>query len=243
MEIKKLLLVEDDENLGIVLKDFLELEGYSVTRCTDGKSGLEAIQSKKFHLAILDVMLPVMDGFTLAEQIRKKNKNIPLIFLTAKSLKSDKIKGFKSGADDYITKPFSTEELVLRINAVLRRSGNTGTPAPAKQVYTFGRFEFDYTEQSLRLGNKETVLTRKEAEVLKMLCLYKGRLLKREVALTEIWGENDYFMGRSMDVYITKLRKLLKDDPAISIVNVHNSGFKLVVEGEDAKVSLKKETI
>lgn len=236
MEIKKLLLVEDDENLGIVLKDFLEMEGYSVTHCSDGKTGLEAFTKRNFNLAILDVMLPVMDGFTLAEQIRKKNKNIPLIFLTAKSLKADKIKGFKTGADDYITKPFSTEELVLRINAVLRRFENSPIEQ-ASQVYTFGKFEFDYSEQLLRFGKKEKVLTKKEAEVLKMLCVYKNRLLKRETALTEIWGENDYFMGRSMDVYITKLRKLLKDDPAISIINVHNSGFKLLEEGEQSRLS------
>jgi DNA-binding response OmpR family regulator len=231
MDNKKLLLVEDDENLGIVLKDFLEMEEYSVTHCMDGKAGLDAFMKKNFSLAIIDIMLPLMDGFSLAEAIRKKNKNIPLIFLTAKSLKEDKIRGFKTGADDYITKPFSTEELVLRINAVLRRFDNSPVEI-TKQIYTFGKFEFDYSEQLLRLGKKEKVLTRKEAEVLKMLCLYKNRLLKREIALTEIWGENDYFMGRSMDVYITKLRKLLKDDPGISIVNVHNSGFKLIVEGE-----------
>lgn len=231
MDIKKLLLVEDDENLGIVLKDFLEMEGYSVTHCKDGKSGLETFLENSFNLAILDIMLPLMDGFSLAERIRKKNKNIPLIFLTAKSLKADKIRGFKIGADDYITKPFSTEELVLRINAVLRRFEKFPDEI-TKQVYKFGKYEFDYSEQSLRFGETEKVLTRKEAEVLKMLCLYKNRLLKRETALTEIWGENDYFMGRSMDVYITKLRKLLKDDPGISIVNIHNSGFKLIVEGE-----------
>ena len=223
--------MEDDENLGIVLKDFLEMEGYSVTHCSNGKEGLEAFQKSNFILAILDVMLPVMDGFALAEHIRKRNKNTPLIFLTAKSLKADKIRGFKTGADDYITKPFSTEELMLRINAVLRRYLNSPLES-AKQIYTFGKYRFDYTEQSLHIGNKEKVLTRKEAEVLKMLCIYKNRLLKRETALTEIWGENDYFMCRSMDVYITKLRKLIKDDPGISIVNVHNSGFKLIVEGE-----------
>lgn len=231
MEIKKLLLVEDDENLGIVLKDFLEMEGYSVTHCKNGKSGLEAFLTNKFNLAILDVMLPLMDGFTLAEKIRKRNKNLPLIFLTAKSLKEDKIRGFKTGADDYITKPFSTEELVLRINAVLRRSESSSSETE-RQVFQFGKYKFDYTEQLLQFGDKEKVLTRKEAEVLKMLCLYKNRLLKRETALTEIWGENDYFMGRSMDVYITKLRKLLKDDPGISIINVHNSGFKLIVESD-----------
>jgi DNA-binding response OmpR family regulator len=227
---RKILLVEDDQNLGIVLSDFLEMEGFSVVHRSDGKTGLEAFQDEEFQLVILDVMLPYIDGFTLAEHIRKHNKKIPLIFLSAKTMKEDKIRGFKTGADDYITKPFSTEELVLRINAVLRRLNPEATEK--EQVFRFGKYEFNYTEQILRYGTNERILTRKEAEVLKMLCMHKNRLLKREVALTKIWGENDYFMGRSMDVYITKLRKHLRDDPAISIVNVHNSGFKLAVEGE-----------
>lgn len=227
---KKILLVEDDQNLGIVLSDFLEMEGFQVVHRSDGKSGLEAFHEGGYQLAILDVMLPYIDGFTMAEHIRKENKKIPLIFLTAKSMKEDKIRGFKIGADDYITKPFSTEELALRINAVLRRTDPLSDATD--QVFKFGKYEFNYTEQILRSGEKEKVLTKKEAEVLKMLCLYKNKLLKREVALTEIWGENDYFMGRSMDVYITKLRKLLKEDPRISIINVHNTGFKLAVEGE-----------
>ncbi len=229
MENKRLLLVEDDLNLGIVLKDFLEMEGFSVIHCSDGKSGLKAVSEADFQLAILDVMLPYIDGFTLADHIRKKNKKISLIFLTAKSLKEDKIKGFKTGADDYITKPFSTEELVLRINAVLRRTnGEDEIETPEK--YTLGSYEFDYTEQILKHHSKEKYLTKKEADVLKMLCRYKNRLLKREIALMEIWGENDYFMGRSMDVYISKLRKVLKEDKRISIINIHNMGFKLCVD-------------
>jgi len=233
MEKKKLLLVEDDENLGIVLKDYLEMEGFHVTHCADGKSGYETFINDNYQLVILDVMLPFMDGFTLAESIRKENAMVPLVFLTAKSMKEDKIKGFKTGADDYITKPFSTEEFILRINAVLRRSMGSMTELKESLQFSFGGFEFNYDEQMLKFRENTRYLTKREAEVLKMLCQHRNRLLKREVALKEIWGENDYFMGRSMDVYIAKLRKMLKEDPRITIVNVHNSGFKLVVEGDN----------
>jgi len=231
MDKKKLLLVEDDVNLGVVLKDFLEMEGFSVIHSNDGRSGFNTYLQNKFDLAILDIMLPFVDGITLAQQIRNSDKQIPIIFLTAKSLKEDIIKGLKSGADDYITKPFSTEELVLRINAVLRRaSGSNETDIP--QTYKFGIFEFNSKEMLLKVHKKEINLTKREAGVLKMLCLYKNKLLPREIALKEVWGENDYFMGRSMDVYIAKLRKILKEDPAVSIINIHNAGFKLVVDGE-----------
>lgn len=226
---KKILLVEDDQNLGIVIKDFLEMEGFSVIHCQDGECGKKAFDKSKFHLIIIDIMLPLLDGFSLAGHIREHSKSVPLIFLTAKSMKEDKIKGFKIGADDYITKPFSTEELVLRINAVLRRTEGAPAQDESREIYHFGLFEFDYSEQMLKA--KESVqLTRKEADVLRMLCRFSNTLLKREVALKEIWGENDYFMGRSMDVYIAKLRKLLKEDPRISIINVHNAGFKLKID-------------
>jgi DNA-binding response OmpR family regulator len=225
---KKILLVEDDQNLGIVIKDFLEMEGFFVLHCQDGECGKKAFDKSKFHLIIIDIMLPLLDGFSLAGYIREYNKSVPLIFLTAKSMKEDKIKGFKIGADDYITKPFSTEELILRINAVLRRTENGPAQDESREIYHFGLFEFDYTDQLLK--SKESVqLTRKEADVLRMLCKFRNTLLRREVALKEIWGENDYFMGRSMDVYIAKLRKLLKEDPSISIINVHNAGFKLKI--------------
>jgi DNA-binding response OmpR family regulator len=231
MKVKKILLVEDDLNLGIVTKDFLEMEGFSVKHVQDGESGKKTFDRNKFHLIIIDIMLPQLDGFSLARYIRDLDQQIPIIFLTAKSLKEDKIKGFKIGADDYITKPFSTEELVLRINAVLRRTENEIIPVNGRQAtFNFGKFIFDYAEQLLKTDDKTIQLTRKEAEVLRMLCLYQNKLLKRETALKEIWGENDYFMGRSMDVYIAKLRKYLKEDPTISIVNVHNTGFKLNVE-------------
>lgn len=230
MNRKKILLVEDDLNLGIVIKDFLEMEGFSVVHATDGESGRNKFDKSKFHLVLIDIMLPLMDGFSLAEYIRKNNRTIPMIFLSAKSMKEDKIKGFRIGADDYITKPFSTEELVLRINAVLRRTEAGNGTINYKEVYSFSKFTFDYEEQTLSSPSGTVQLTRKEAEVLRMLCRYQNQLLKREVALKEIWGENDYFMGRSMDVYIAKLRKLFRDYSDISIINVHNAGFKLVVE-------------
>lgn len=222
----KVLLVEDDENLGFVTKDFLDMSGFNVTLATDGKSGLEKYYEDKFDIVILDVMMPVIDGFTVAEKIRKTDPSIPIIFLTARSMKEDRIKGFHLGGDDYITKPFSTEELKLRMEAILRRTGN-GTE-PDKEEYTIGPFKFNYLEHSLsspKLGEKH--LTKREAEVLKMLCQYQNKILRREVALKSIWGDDDYFMGRSMDVYITKLRKLLKTEEGVSIINVHNTGFKL----------------
>lgn len=227
----KILLVEDDENLGVVTKDFLEISGYEVTLSPDGRKGLEAFEEENFDVVILDIMMPFIDGFTVAENIRKKDATIPIIFLTARSMKEDKIQGFKIGADDYITKPFSTEELQLRIEAILRRMGSNGQHA---STYKIGPFTFNYDEHELeseKLGKKR--LTKREAEVLRMLCNYKNKILKRETALKEIWGENDYFMGRSMDVYITKLRKILKTEPGVTIANIHNIGFKLEVEGEE----------
>jgi two-component system OmpR family response regulator len=232
MNKKKLLLVEDDLNLGIVLKDFLEMEGFFVAQANDGRSGYNSFTHNKFDLAILDIMMPNVDGITLAQQIRNTDRQIPIIFLSAKSMKEDIIKGFKIGADDYITKPFSTEELVLRINAVLRRSVSSNE-SDENMVFKFGIFEFNSREFILKSPDKQLALTKREAGLLKMLCLYKNKLLRREIALKEIWGENDYFMGRSMDVYIAKLRKVLKADPQISILNIHNAGFKLIVDGEE----------
>ena len=227
----KILLVEDDENLGVVTKDFLELSGYEVNLSPDGKKGLEAFNSDSYDVVLLDIMMPHIDGFTVAENIRRKDTTIPIIFLTARSMKEDRIQGFKIGADDYITKPFSTEELQLRIEAILRRINSNGHSVSS---FTIGPFTFNYDEHELespKMGKKR--LTKREAEVLRMLCNYKNKILKRETALKEIWGENDYFMGRSMDVYITKLRKILKSEPGVTISNIHNIGFKLEVEGED----------
>jgi DNA-binding response OmpR family regulator len=229
----KILLVEDDENLGVVTKDFLEMSGYSVTLKADGKIGLEAFSKNEYNIVILDIMMPHIDGFTVAERIRESNIDIPIIFLTARSMKEDRIKGFKLGADDYITKPFSTEELKLRIDAILRRI-NVGLKNELVSIFSIGPYTFNYDEHELispKLGKKH--LTKREAEVLRMLCNHKNKILKRETALQEIWGENDYFMGRSMDVYITKLRKILKTESGVTISNVHNIGFKLEVDDEN----------
>jgi two-component system OmpR family response regulator len=227
----RILLVEDDPNLSLDLQDDLEMLGYDVELCHDGVEGLKAYKRKKFELCIFDVMMPKKDGFSLAEEIRFQNKIIPIIFLTAKSLKEDKIKGFQLGCDDYITKPFITEELSLRIKAILKRCQLTdGSKTEMDQKFEIGIFTFDYESMKLRTIDTEQGLTKKEAGLLRLLCVHKNKLLTREVALKTIWGENDYFIGRSMDVFITKLRKYLKADPTISITNVHGTGFKLEVE-------------
>jgi len=228
----KILLVEDDNNLAMVLKDFLEIQKYEVQLESDGEKGYQAFRNSKFDLCLLDVMMPIKDGFTLAREIRELNEDIPIIFLTAKSMKEDKIEGFKSGADDYISKPFSTEELNLRIEAVLKRFKYSNIISDKEKVFEIGKLMFDYTNLKLTGPNSEKKLTKREAEVLRMLALNKGKILRRDIALKNIWGEDDYFMGRSMDVYITKLRKYLKADENISIINVHGTGFKLEVENE-----------
>jgi DNA-binding response OmpR family regulator len=225
-----ILLVEDDKNLGFILTDFLGMSGYQVEHAENGVAGLEIFRIGKFDLCILDVMMPLKDGFTLAREIRAMNENMPIIFLTAKTMKEDKIIGFKIGADDYITKPFSTEELNLRIEAILRRTRLSilGSDQPA--VYQIGSYTFDYSNQLLTGPETERRLTKKEAEVLRLLCINKNKLLRREIALRMIWGEDDYFMGRSMDVYITKLRKFLARDPKVNITNIHRTGFMLEVK-------------
>lgn len=227
-----ILLVEDDQNLGFVLKDYLELTGYYVELCNDGKSGLEALNENPFDLCILDIMIPVMDGFSVAKEIRKKDEKIPIVFLTAKNMEEDKIHGFKLGADDYITKPFSTEELNMRISAILRRSQTSLVKEETEDVFELGIYAFDYKSQILSSSKSERRLTNKEAEVLRLLCIYKNKILRRDIALKEIWGEDDYFMGRSMDVYIAKLRKFLKEDKRISITNIHGRGFILEIKSE-----------
>jgi two-component system OmpR family response regulator len=226
----KILLVEDDTNLGIVLSDFLEMCNYEVVLATDGIAGMEFFKNGDFDLCILDVMLPFKDGFTIAEEIRAKNHEIPVIFLTAKNMEKDRIRGLKAGADDYITKPFSTEELSLRIEAILRRSKYSIIKNDLPAVFTIGKYRFDYNNHILSSAKGEVRLTRKEAEVLRLLSINMNKLVRREIALKNIWGEDDYFMGRSMDVYITKLRKFLSDDPKVSIVNIPRTGFKLEVK-------------
>lgn len=226
-----LLLVEDDANLSMVLRDFLEITGYNCEVATDGKEGLKLFLKNSFDMCILDIMMPKMDGFTLAAEIRKKNPGIPIIFLTAKSLKEDRLKGFQQGCDDYITKPFSTEELSMRIKAILRRCMRKEIPELKDSPrFIIGKYTFDVENMQLIDNDKKQSLTRKEAALLKLLCEFKNRLLPRDMALNMLWGDADYFAGRSMDVFIARLRKYLKDDPHVAIINVHGTGFRLEVE-------------
>lgn len=229
----RILLVEDDANLSMVLKDYLEMLGYETILRNDGEAGLEAFKENEFSLCILDVMMPKKDGFQLARDIRAINAEIPLIFLTAKSLKEDRITGFKTGADDYITKPFSTEELSLRINAILKRSEIQYRQKKIPDVFELASVKFDHKNMVLLHLGKEYSLTRKEAALLKLLAENINQLVERDFALEKIWGSSDYFIGRSMDVFIAKLRKMLKIDPRISITNVHGTGFKLEVKDEE----------
>lgn len=230
MEGVNILLVEDDANLGYVIKDNLEQQGFAVQWSSDGVQGLEAFQQHTFHICLLDVMMPRQDGFSLAEKIRAQNQDVPIIFLTAKSLKEDKIHAFNLGADDYITKPFSMEELLLRIQVFLKRTGRQ--EGRSNGLFSIGNLVFDYPNLCLRDHNQTRKLTQKQAELLKMLCLNMNRVLKREDLLNQVWGTDDYFAGRSMDVFISKLRKYLAADPNVEIENYHGSGFKIVVREE-----------
>ncbi|NOR88458.1 MAG: response regulator [Bacteroidales bacterium] len=225
----RILLVEDDANLSMVLKDYLEMLGYETILRNDGEAGLEAFEENEFSLCILDVMMPKKDGFRLAKDIRSINPEIPLIFLTAKTLKEDRIAGFKVGCDDYITKPFSTEELSLRISAILKRCEIQYHQKKVPDVFDLGTIKFDHKNMILLHDGKEYSLTRKESALLRLLAINKNQLVEREYALEKVWGSSDYFIGRSMDVFIAKLRKLLKIDPNIVITNVHGTGFKLEV--------------
>lgn len=224
----QILLCEDDTNLGMVLKNYLELNDYDVTLERDGKLGLAAFQREKFDLCLLDVMMPNMDGFTLAEEIRDVNPDVPLFFLSAKTMKDDIIQGYKLGADDYITKPFDSEVLLHKIKAILKRNEELHREE-VNAEYDLGRYHFNPRLRELIIDGKTQTLSPKENELLKMLSEYKNDLLSREIALKKIWGSDTYFNGRSMDVYIAKLRKYLKEDPAIEIVNIHGNGFRLVV--------------
>ncbi len=226
----KLLLVEDDANLGRLLLEYLQAKGYAAELRTDGQQGKEAYLQGGYDLLILDVMMPVKDGFTLAQEIRKKDSTTPIIFLSAKSMKQDTIQGFQSGADDYITKPFIMEELLLRISAVLRRAKGV-EPKPAEpEEYVVGGSRFDPRKQVLRTPLGERKLTTKESELLRLLCANRNEVLERSIALNTVWGNDSYFNGRSMDVYIAKLRKYLRDDPSVEIINVHGKGFRLIAE-------------
>jgi DNA-binding response OmpR family regulator len=224
----KVLLCEDDTNLGMVLKNYLELNDYDVTLERDGRLGLAAFQREKFEICLLDVMMPNMDGFTLAEEIRDINPDVPLFFLSAKTMKDDIIQGYKLGADDYITKPFDSEVLLHKIKAILKRNEEMHKEE-ANAEFDLGSYHFNPRLRELSVGGKVQTLSPKENELLKMLCEYKNDLLPREAALKKIWGSDTYFNGRSMDVYIAKLRKYLKEDSKLEIVNIHGNGFRLVV--------------
>ena len=227
----RILLCEDDENLGMLTREYLQAKGYNVDLYADGESGYKAFLKGKYDICVFDIMMPKKDGFQLAQEVRTVNSEVPIIFLTAKTLKEDILEGFKIGADDYITKPFSMEELVLRIEAILRRV--KGKKSRENTVYHIGRFTFDTQKQLLTIGEKQTKLTTKENELLALLCSHANEILQRDFALKTIWIDDNYFNARSMDVYITKLRKHLKDDDQIEIINIHGQGYKLIVPEED----------
>lgn len=222
----KILLCEDDENLGMLLREYLQAKGYNTELCEDGEAGYKAFMKDKFDICVLDVMMPKKDGFSLAKDIRQSNQEIPIIFLTAKTLKEDILEGFKIGADDYLTKPFSMEELTLRIEAILRRV--KGKKNRDRTNYKIGSFNFDTQKQILSRGDQHKKLTTKESELLNLLCAHANEILQRDFALKTIWIDDNYFNARSMDVYITKLRKLLKDDENVEIINIHGKGYKLI---------------
>lgn len=224
----KLLLAEDDENLGLLLKEYLVAKGYDADLYPDGEAAYKGFMKEHYDICILDVMMPKKDGFTLARDIRIVNAEIPIIFLTAKNMKDDVLEGFKLGGDDYITKPFSMEELIMRIEAILRRTSQEGQ-AGSQQIFTLGRFTFDTRKQTLSEGEESVKLTTKESELLKLLCQNANKVLERNYALKSIWIDDNYFNARSMDVYITKLRKHLKDETSVEIINVHGKGYKLII--------------
>ena len=219
----KILLAEDDLNLGVLLVDYLETEGFDVKLCKDGELALKVFREQEFDLCLLDVMMPKLDGFSLAKAIRAKDKKIPLIFITARSLKEDKLKGYDLDADDYITKPFDEEELLWKIKAVIRRIPES--KAERVEIIAIGNYHFDFNNQSLSLNGQVKRITEKESEILRYLCDHRNKVIKREELLKTLWGESDYFFGRSLDVFITKMRKYLKEDPHISIENVFKVGF------------------
>lgn len=236
----RILLVEDDQNFGDVLRSYLEMHDYEVTLATDGVAGLESYKKAEFDLCILDVMMPKKDGFTLAKEIREMDGDMPIIFLTAKTMKNDVLQGFKIGADDYITKPFNSEELLYRIQAILKRSQQKADPREEIKEFNIGKYHFNYPLRILTYNNDDSAgktekekLSPKEAQLLRMFCMYINDILPRSEALTKIWGEDNYFTARSMDVFVTKLRKYLKNDPNIEIVNIHGNGFQLLVRSSE----------
>ncbi|MCX6285089.1 MAG: response regulator transcription factor [Bacteroidetes bacterium] len=224
------LLAEDDRNLGNILKNYLDAKGYNTTLCVNGQEAVEVFGKKEIDFVILDIMMPVKDGFAAAKEIRGMSKKVPVLFLTAKTLQEDKLKGFEAGADDYITKPFSMEELLMRMQAILRRTDEGGKSAMNENVFIIGNYSFDFNRQVLSIEGRENKLTSKEAGLLRLLCMNMNEVLDRSVALTQIWNDDSYFNARSMDVYVVKLRKYLKEDPSVELINVHGVGFKLVIK-------------
>ena len=224
----RILLVEDDQSFGAVLKDYLMMNNYEVTLATDGEQGLKEFMENEFNIGIFDVMMPKKDGFSLAEDVKRINKNMPIIFLTAKNLREDILKGYQIGADDYITKPFDTELLLYKIKAVLQRS--TVVEEDEQEHFKISNIEFDSVLRQLKVHDVEYKLSPKENELLKMLCMHRNDFMPRDLALRKIWKKENYFTARSMDVYIAKLRKLLKDDEGLEIINVHGEGFRLLVK-------------
>ncbi|AZQ61370.1 MULTISPECIES: response regulator transcription factor [Flammeovirga] len=235
MDKTRILLAEDDPNLGMLLTEYLEVKNFDVTRAQDGEEALRAYQDGDHDLCIFDVMMPKMDGYTLAERIRKSDVDIPIFFLTAKSMKEDTLRGFEVGADDYITKPFSMEELLARITSILRRTKSKTDSKEKQTIFEVGKFTFDFNAQMLRYNDdgSEQRLTSKESALLRLLAIHKNEIMDRSLALKKIWLDDNYFNSRSMDVYITKLRKFLKPDDNLRIVNVHGQGFKLVELGTE----------
>lgn len=229
MKAQKIFMVEDDRNFGAVLKSYLEIHAYEVVWVDDGAKAIKAYQPSEFDLCILDVMLPNVDGFEIARIIRSLNDKVPLIFLTAKTLKADVLEGFKLGADDYITKPFDSEVLLCKINAILKRNENQPkSKNNDKEIYIIGKYTFNHKLRMVELGDRSQKLSPKEAELLKLLCNSDDEVLPRDKALKLIWGDSNYFTTRSMDVFVTKLRNYLKDDPEVEILNIHGSGFRLI---------------
>ncbi|MEK6617058.1 MAG: response regulator transcription factor [Bacteroidota bacterium] len=222
-----ILLAEDDRNLGNLLREYLEAKGYSAKLATNGKEAYDFFSKENFDLCLLDVMMPVKDGFTLAREIRSADNNIPIVFLTAKSMKEDTIEGFSTGADDYITKPFSMEELLMRITAILRRVKNQALKQSEQNEFKIGKYKFNYTERTLVIKDKTEELTTKESDLLKLLCINSNDIVDRNFALRSVWQNDSYFSARSMDVYISKLRKYLSEDLKVEILNIHGRGFKL----------------
>lgn len=233
-QLKRILLVEDDPNFGTVLKDYLTMNDYEVTHAKNGMEGFEKFKRGDFDLCILDVMMPYKDGFTLAKEIREKNADVPIVFLTAKAMKEDVLKGYKVGADDYLNKPFDSEVLLMKIKAIMQRKANDSVADSKQFEFKIGSFDLNSKLRFLKFKDEEPVkLSPKENELLRMLALHENDLMPRELALTKIWRDDNYFTSRSMDVYIAKLRKYLKPDPKVEILNIHGEGFRLVVNQDN----------